>query len=59
MGEWRYSFTIIDLAALPQEKTPLHSLYRRLVGPHYQYGCGGEDKNLLLLLVIEPWLSSL
>jgi hypothetical protein len=66
MGEWRYSFTILNLSTrwrwvvscmslplYPQGKWSWHS-YRRLGEPQSQSGLCGEEKHLLLLPEIEP-----
>jgi len=47
------------LSTLPQGKERWYPLVRRLGGPQSQFGHGGEEKNSLPLLGIEPWLSSL
>jgi hypothetical protein len=69
MGEWRYSFTILDLSAIWRKVVTFtgRPLHRQGVystdcagegGPQTQSGrCEGE-KTLLPLLGIEPWQSS-
>jgi hypothetical protein len=46
-------------AALPLEQSPQYPLDKRLGGPQSQSGFYGEEKALLSLLGIKPWLSSL
>jgi hypothetical protein len=72
MEKWRYNSTNSQLrnwmevsgqlhapAALPWGRCPRHPLDRRLGGPQTRPGHGGEEKNSLPLLVIEPQSSSL
>jgi len=37
-----------NLAALPQGKSPLYPLDRRLGGPQSQTGCGGKEKTPII-----------
>jgi hypothetical protein len=43
-------------AALPQEKNPLCPLNRRLDGPQSYSADFGEEKNILYLPGIKPWI---
>jgi len=36
-------------------KEPQYPMNRKLSGPQSWSGCFGEEKNLLTLLVFEPW----
>jgi hypothetical protein len=67
MGEWRYSFTILNFGsrldeggqlhapvALPRDNSPWYPLDRGLGGPQSRSGRYGEDTNLLLLPEIDP-----
>jgi hypothetical protein len=72
MGEWRYSSTILDLGTrwrwvvssmslplYPWRNSPWYPLDRRPRGLQSHSVCCGEKENLLSLLGVEPWPSSL
>jgi hypothetical protein len=72
MGKWRYSSTILDEGTQqrwvvilapwplhPGERAPWYPLDRRLGAPQSWSGWYAEEKNLLPLPKIKPWVSSM
>jgi hypothetical protein len=66
VGEWRYSFNLIELDSrwrsvvsftslpvFPQGKSPRHLFVKKFIAPPSQFGRCEEKKNLMFLLGIE------